>query len=89
MQQEFFCSELIAQAFKMAGVLKNDGVKSYKFTPNSFSYNGQSKLNLTTNTKIHREKEILLNDCFQYAEIQQLTQCSPDTEGETLERWNK
>ena len=39
-QQEYFCSEIIAEAFRKAGILKEKGPESYKFTPNSFSQNG-------------------------------------------------
>ena len=62
-QEEFFCSELIAQAFKMAGVLKEDSPESYMFTPNSFSMKGQGMLSLTANTTIHRERRIVLGGC--------------------------
>ena len=57
---DYFCSELIAEAFKAADVMKENAKESYKFTPNSFSQSGQIKLDLTINTKIHREREILL-----------------------------
>lgn len=58
----YFCSELIAKAFKLAGVIKNDQVPSAKFFPVNFSEEGQSFLKLTAGTVIHRERIINLNN---------------------------
>ena len=63
-QQEYFCSEIIAEAFRKAGILREKGPESYKFTPNSFSQNGQDKLDLVNNIKIHRERQILINQNY-------------------------
>ena len=39
--RSYFCSELIAKAFKLAGVLKDCDISSAKFYPSSFSADGQ------------------------------------------------
>ena len=50
----------------VAGVIKENGVQSYMYTPNSFSYNGQVKLDLSNNTKLHREREIIISENMYY-----------------------
>lgn len=55
-KRTYFCSELIAKAFKLAGVIQNDDVPSAKFFPVNFSEEGQHFLKLTPNTIIHRER---------------------------------
>ena len=59
----YFCSELIAKGFKLAGVLKNDNVASAQFFPGDFAEGGQEFLEqkLEQNATIHRELEIELN----------------------------
>ena len=57
----YFCSELIAKAFKLAGVIQSDDIPSTKFFPVNFSEEGQNFLKLTPNTILHREQEIILS----------------------------
>lgn len=59
----FFCSELVAKGFKLAGVLKKDGVSSSRFLPSDFAEGGQSFLQekLEDSAVIHREREIQLD----------------------------
>jgi len=42
----FFCSELVAKAFKIAGVLEDDETACSRFMPASFSAKGQNFLKL-------------------------------------------
>lgn len=60
----FFCSELIAKGFKLAGVLKNNEISSAQFYPSSFGEDGQDflKENLHESATIHREREIILEN---------------------------
>lgn len=40
----FFCSELIAKAYKCLGFIKNDGKSSATFYPKHFSEKGENEL---------------------------------------------
>ena len=51
----FFCSELVAKAFKVLGVIENDEISCSKFFPSHFSSKGEDFLNLTNNTTIESE----------------------------------
>lgn len=51
----FFCSELVAKAFKVLGVIENDEISCSKFFPSHFSSKGEDFLNLTKNTTIESE----------------------------------
>ena len=42
----FFCSELIAKAFKVIGVIQNDETSCTRFYPKHFSKEGESFLKL-------------------------------------------
>jgi len=48
----FFCSELVAKAFKIIGVLKDDGQSSTQFLPGHFSSKGDQSLKLCDGVKI-------------------------------------
>ena len=43
----FFCSELVAKAFKELGILENDNTSCAKFYPHDFSAKGDSFLKFT------------------------------------------
>lgn len=46
----FFCSELVAKAFKVAGVLEDDDTACSRFMPASFSAKGEHFLKLIEGT---------------------------------------
>lgn len=48
----FFCSELVAKAYKLLGIMVDDDVSCALFYPHHFSSRGDSFLNLTEGTKI-------------------------------------
>ena len=54
----FFCSELVAKAFKILGVIENDTTSCTQFYPKHFSTEGQSFLKLTEGTDIGQEHEV-------------------------------
>ena len=60
----FFCSELVAKAFKIAGVLEDDDTACSRFMPASFSAKGQNFLKLNKGVEIEEELLVLkyLND---------------------------
>lgn len=62
MERTFFCSELIAKAFKECGVLIDDNTSCTQFTPNSFSQRGQKFLKLRADAVIHRERKIIIDE---------------------------
>ena len=51
----FFCSELIAKAFKHLGIILNNDQSCAKFYPNHFSGKGDQFLKLTEGTSIDEE----------------------------------
>ena len=53
--REFFCSELVAKAFKVLGIMKNTSKASGKFYPHHFCMRGDSELELTDGTIIDSE----------------------------------
>ena len=57
----FFCSELVAKAFKIAGVLEDDDTACSRFMPASFSAKGQHFLKLKEGTEIEEEMLVLKN----------------------------
>ena len=48
----FFCSELVAKAFKVIGVIQNDETSCTRFYPKHFSTEGDSFLKLNPGVKI-------------------------------------
>jgi len=59
--REFFCSELIAKAFKEVGLLTTDQ-GSYKFMPSDFSKEGGDKLKLTSDACLGEELMIVFDE---------------------------
>jgi hypothetical protein len=57
----FFCSELIAKAFKILGVIEDDETSCTMFYPHHFTEKGDSSLKLTPDTTIGPEMQIILN----------------------------
>lgn len=57
----FFCSELVAKAFKLLGVILEDDISCTQFYPHHFSSRGDSFLKLTVGTKIEPEMQIIVN----------------------------
>lgn len=51
----FFCSELLAKAFKILGVIEDDDTSCTQFYPHHFSSRGDSFLKLTKGTTIENE----------------------------------
>jgi len=57
----FFCSELVAKAFKFLGIMVDDDVSCALFYPHHFSALGEDGLNLTEGTRIDDEMQIVVN----------------------------
>ena len=57
----FFCSELVAKAFKLLGVMENDETSCAQFYPHHFSSRGDSFLKLCPGTKIEAEMQIIVD----------------------------
>ena len=51
----FFCSELVAKAWKLLGILEDDGLSCGNYFPLHFSSRGQKKLKLLDNIAIEPE----------------------------------
>lgn len=51
----FFCSELVAKAFKVLGIMKDGGKSSSAYFPHHFCMRGDSELDLTAGTEIKTE----------------------------------
>jgi len=58
----FFCSELVAKAFKVLGIFEDTKISSAKFYPSHFSSKYDKLLNLTKGTTIEKELMIVLSD---------------------------
>jgi len=54
-QRTFFCSELVAKAFKELGILIKDNTSCAKFWPHDFGAKGDSFLKFTEGTVIEEE----------------------------------
>ena len=54
-ERTFFCSELVAKAFKCLGVIENDDTSCGQYYPHNFSSRGDSVLKLTEGTTIEPE----------------------------------
>ena len=57
----FFCSELVAKAFKVLGIIEDDDTACSQFMPGTFSSKGDSFLKLTKGTSIDEEMLIVMN----------------------------
>ena len=51
----FFCSELVAKAFKCLGVIEDDETSCARFYPHHFASRGDSGMKLTPGTHIEPE----------------------------------
>ena len=51
----FFCSELVAKAFKCLGIIEDDDKSSSQYYPHHFSSRGDAVLKLTPGTTIEDE----------------------------------
>lgn len=60
----FFCSELVAKAFKTLGVIKDDDTSCTMFYPAHFSSSGESFLKLMPGISIEPEKVIQLDRVY-------------------------
>jgi hypothetical protein len=61
-ERTFFCSELVAKAFKTLGILQDNNIACSQFYPHHFSARGDSSLKLTIGTTIEAEMDIILGD---------------------------
>ena len=53
--RDFFCSELVAKAFKVLGIIENDKTSCTKFKPGSFDSKNDYFLKLNPGTTIDKE----------------------------------
>ena len=60
-ERTFFCSELVAKAFKSLGVIADDDTSCAKYFPHHFSSRGDSALKLTPGTVIEPEQMVLVD----------------------------
>jgi hypothetical protein len=58
----FFCSELMAKAFKRFGIIKNDKTSCSKYFPVHFSTKSENFLKLTKYTSISEEQNIIISN---------------------------
>lgn len=57
----FFCSELVAKAFKILGILENDDKSSAKYFPGDFSMKQEGNMNLTRGTTVDPELMVIVD----------------------------
>ena len=57
----FFCSELVAKAYKILGILENDSKSSSKYFPAHFTTKNQGLLKFTKGTSIDSELLVIMN----------------------------
>ena len=60
----FFCSELVAKAYKTLGIIANDDTSCTQFYPSHFTSMGDSFLQLQQNITIDEEKVVILDREF-------------------------
>ena len=60
----FFCSELVAKAFKTLHIMIEDGRSSCQFYPSHFTSKGDSVLNLSDGTTIDPEVELVIESYY-------------------------
>lgn len=53
--RDFFCSELVAKAFKVTGIIEDDDTSCTQFYPGTFDQKHDSFLKLTPGTEIGSE----------------------------------
>jgi len=58
----FFCSELIAKAFKCLGIIVDDDINCARFYPHNFSSRGDSMLKFTQGTTCDEEQQVIVDD---------------------------
>lgn len=58
----FFCSELVAKAFKLLGIIEEDETSCTLFYPHHFSSRGDSFLKLTEGTEIGSDMQIIVDN---------------------------
>lgn len=75
----FFCSELVAKAYKVLGVMVDDDRPCCQFYPSHFSSKNSHVLNLTHNASLGRELNIFIEGGASYKneEDSELEQKSP------------
>ena len=61
-ERTFFCSELVAKAFKTLGILVDNNTSCSQFYPHHFGARGDSFLKLTDKTIIESEMQVILSD---------------------------
>ena len=61
-KRSFFCSELVAKAFKVLGVIENDDTNCASYFPHHFSAVGDKNLKFTKGTKVQEEQSIIVED---------------------------
>lgn len=62
----FFCSEVVAKAFKVLGILKKDETSCARFWPNDFSARGGAFLKLTEGTVVGEEQRVIVDPFAEY-----------------------
>lgn len=58
----FFCSELVAKAFKCLGIIEDDDINCARFYPHNFSSRGDQMLKLTLGTSISEEQQVIVDE---------------------------
>lgn len=59
-ERTFFCSELVAKAFKVLGIIEDDETASSSFLPGHFSHLNDKLVKYTKGTKLEDEVQILI-----------------------------
>ena len=57
----FFCSELVAKAFKILGIIEDNKKSSAKYFPGNFTTKSESTLNVTKGTSIETELIVIVD----------------------------
>ena len=57
----FFCSELVAKAFKILGIIEDDDLSCTQFYPHNFSSKGDDMLRLTKGTTITEQLQVIVD----------------------------
>jgi hypothetical protein len=57
----FFCSELVAKAYKILGIMENDDQSSAKFFPSHFSSKNDGMMKLTPGTSVDPELMVIMD----------------------------
>lgn len=58
--RDFFCSELVAKAFKIAGIMQDDEKSCTQYMPGSFSDDGCHELKLTEGVTMETDKVVII-----------------------------